>query len=283
MSDEVALVERMTAPRPAAVEGGGPLLPRLVVDAGPAAVGKFLEFFAARIANRRTRAAYGRAVGQFLAWCDARGLRLETVSPLHVAAYIRTHPGSVPTVKQHLAAIRMLGDWLVVSQVLAVNPAAAVRGPKHVVTKGATPAVSPAEARRLLEAIDTGTLAGLRDRALVSVMLYSFARVSAAIGMRRQDYFRQESRGWLRLREKGGKRHDVPAHHRAAAALDDDVQESEAGKAARRQGRGGRAEGRSGREPGAGRQAGRRRCAAPAAKPQGERLDRLRVPTPFVL
>ena len=81
--------------------------------------------------------------------------------------------------------------------------------------------LSPAEARRLLDAIDTGTLAGLRDRALVSVMLYSFAPVSAVIAMRRQDYFRQESRGWLRLHEKGGKRHDVPAHHRAAEALDD--------------------------------------------------------------
>ena len=138
-----------------------------------------------------------------------------------MAAYIRTHPGSAPTVKQHLAAIRMLGDWLVVSQVIPVNPAAAVRGPKHVVTTGATPVLSPAEARRLLAAIDTGTLAGLRDRALVSVMLYSVARVSAVIGMRRQDYFRQERQGWLRLHEKGGTRHDVPAHHRAAAALDD--------------------------------------------------------------
>ena len=114
--------------------------------------------------------------------------------------------------KQHLAAIRMLGDWLVVSQVLPVNPAAAVRGPKHVVTKGATPVLSPAEARKLLESIDTDALAGLRDRALLSVMLYSFAR--------RQDYFGQGSRGWLRLHEKGGKRHDVPAHHQAAAALD---------------------------------------------------------------
>ena len=160
-------------------------------------------------------------MGQFLAWCEARGLALTAVSPLHVAAYIRTHPGSAPTVKQHLAAIRMLGDWLVVSQVLPVNPAAAVRGPKHVVTTGATPVLSPAEARRLLAAIDTGTLAGLRDRALVSVMLYSFARVSAVIGMRRQDYFRQERQGWLRLHEKGGTRHDVPAHHRAAEALDD--------------------------------------------------------------
>ena len=80
---------------------------------------------------------------------------------------------------------------------------------------------SPAEARRLLDAIGTDTLAGQRDRALVSVMLYSFARVSAAIGMRRSDYFRQGSRGWLRLREKGSRRHDVPAHHRAAEALED--------------------------------------------------------------
>ena len=223
MSEDLVLVEPSDALRPARAASTARLvLPQLIVDAGPVAVARFLEFFAARIANRRTRAAYGRAVGQFLAWCEARGLALAAVSPLHVAAYIRTHPGSAPTVKQHLAAIRMLGDWLVVSQVLPVNPAAAVRGPPHVVTTGATPVLSPAEARRLFEAIDTGTLAGLRDRALVSVsMLYSVARVSAVIGMRRQDYFRQERQGWLRLHEKGGQRHDVPAHHRAAEALDD--------------------------------------------------------------
>ena len=205
MNDDVVRVARTDSARTALV------LPRLIVDAGAAAVEKFLEFFAARIVNRRTRAAYGRAVGQFLAWCAARGLGLTAVSPLHVAAYIRTNPGSAPTVKQHLAALRMLGDWLVVSQVLPVNPAAAVRGPTHVVTTGATPGLSPAEARRLLEAIDPGTLAGRRDRVLVSVRLYSVARVSAVIGMRRQDDFRQERRGWLRLHEKGGTRHDVPA------------------------------------------------------------------------
>ena len=197
------------------------VLPQMIIDAGPVAAERFLEFFAGRIANERTRAAYGRAVGQFLGWCEGRGLSLKAIAPLHVAAYIRTHPGSAPTVKQHLAAIRMLCDWLVVSQVLLVNPASAVRGPKHVVTKGATPVLSPTEARKLLECIDTGTLAGLRDRALLSVMLYSFARVSAVIGMRRQDYFHQGSCGWLRLHEKGGKRHDVPVHHRASEALDE--------------------------------------------------------------
>ena len=221
MNDDVVLVELTDSARTELAQRAELVLPRLIVDAGPAAVEKFLEFFVARIANRRTRAAYGRAVGQFLAWCEARGLGLTAVAPLHVAAYIRTHPGSAPTVKQHLAAIRMLGDWLVVSQIIPVNPAAAVRGPKHVVTKGATPVLSPAEARRLLAAIDTGTLAGRRDRALVSVMLYSVARVSAVIAMRKQDYFRQERQGWLRLHEKGGTRHDVPAHHRAAEALDD--------------------------------------------------------------
>ena len=101
-----------------------------------------------------------------------------------------------------------------------MNPAAAVRGPKHVVTKGATPVLTPAEARALLDRIDTGTRVGLRDRALLSVLVYSFARVSAAVGMRRQDYFRQGLRGWLRLHEKGGKRHDVPAHHRAEEAVE---------------------------------------------------------------
>ena len=138
-----ALVPAAAEPAVVTDRGADVVLPALIVDAGPDAVARFLEFFAGRIANERTRAAYGRAVGQFLAWCEARGLGLDAVSPLHVAAYIRTHPGSVPTVKQHLAAIRMLCDWLVVNQVLPVNPAAAVRGPKHVVTKGATPVLTP--------------------------------------------------------------------------------------------------------------------------------------------
>ena len=206
---------------PVAITGTGAIrLPALIVDAGPVAAERFLEFFAAQIANDRTRAAYAQAARQFLGWCDARGLTLHALAPLHVAAYIRTHPGAVPTVKQHLAAIRVLCDWLVVSQVLPTNPAAAVRGPKHVVTKGATPVLTAEETRALLDAIDTGTVVGLRDRALIGVMVYSFARVSAVLGMLRQDYFPQGKRWWLRLQEKGGKRHDVPAHHVAEAYLD---------------------------------------------------------------
>ena len=203
--------------------GPGITVPRLIADAQPDAAEKFLEFFAAQIANPNTRAAYARATSRFIRWCDQRALELRQITPLHVAAYVRTHPGAPPTVKQHLAAIRMLGNWLVINQIIPENPATVVRGPKHVVLQGATPVLPGSEAKRLLDAIDTGSVKGARDRALLSVMLYSFARVGAVLGMHRGDYSMRGSQAWLRLYEKGGKRLDIPAHHLAAQALDDYV------------------------------------------------------------
>jgi site-specific recombinase XerD len=137
-----------------------------------------------------------------------------------VAAYIENHPGSAPTVKQHLAAIRMLFDFLVVKQVVPFNPASSVRGPKYVVKKGKTPVLTPEQARELLDSIDTSKIAGLRDRAILGVMIYSFARVGAVCAMNVQDFHQSGKRWWLRLHEKGGKRHEVPAHHNAEAYLD---------------------------------------------------------------
>ena len=94
-----------------------------------------------------------------------------------------------------------------------VNPAASVRGPRHVVTCGQTPVLDPAEARALLDSIDVGNVVGLRDRALIGLMVYSFARIGAALGMTVEDVFTQNRRLWVRLREKGGKRHAMPCHH----------------------------------------------------------------------
>ncbi len=104
---------------------------------------------------------------------------LAHVAPLHVATWIeaQTREVSAPTVKQRLAAIRHLFDWLVVGQVVPVNPAASVRGPQHIVKSGKTPVLEPAEARQLLDSIDATTPAGLRDRALIALMVYSFADV----------------------------------------------------------------------------------------------------------
>jgi site-specific recombinase XerD len=96
---------------------------------------------------KNTRFAYARAVGQFLDWCDQRRFTLDLIEPVVVAAYVEQHPGSRPTVKQHLAAIRMLFDWLVTGQVIPMNPAASVRGPKHVVKKGKTPVLTAAPSR----------------------------------------------------------------------------------------------------------------------------------------
>ena len=165
---------------------------------------------------------YARAIGQFFDWCDCRGVELLDVSPLVVASYIEnlTSQRSAPTVKLHLAAIRMLFDYLVVGQIVPMNPAASVRGPKHVVKNGKTPVLTAEQARQLLDEIDTSVIAGKRDRALIGVMVFSFARVSAAIGMNVADYYPQGRRMWFRLHEKGGKRHEVPAHHNAEAYVD---------------------------------------------------------------
>ena len=135
--------------------------------------------------------------------------------PVHVAAYIEGLQKKIaaPSVKLQLAAIRMLFDWLVVGQVVPVNPASSVRGPKHVVKKGKTPVLSAEEARVLIDSIDTDSLAGLRDRALIGIMVYTFARVGAVIKMRVEDVYVQGRRTWARLHEKGGKRHEMPCHH----------------------------------------------------------------------
>ena len=195
-------------------------VPVVVDRAGGPARKRFLEFFTATIRNENTRMAYARAVGAFFAWCREYRLELVDIEPIHVAAYVERHPGSPPTVKQHLAAVRMLFDWLVTGQVLAMNPAASVRGPKHVVKRGKTPVLDADQARQLLDSIDTTKLSGLRDRALIAVMVFSFSRVSAAVSLRAEDYYQDGKRWWFRFREKGGKLHQVPAHHTAEAYLD---------------------------------------------------------------
>jgi len=191
-------------------------LPALILEAGPDAAKRFLEFFTATIRNRNTREAYGRAVRDFFAWCDLHGLGpLIDLEPIHVAAYIEelTQEKAAQTVKQHLAAIRRLFDFLITGGVLRANPASSVRGPRHSQTKGKTPVLLADDARALIRSIPTDTLPGLRDRAIIGVLTYGFARISAALGMDVGDVFPMHHRLWLRLREKGGKHHEIPCHH----------------------------------------------------------------------
>lgn len=206
----------------------GPVVPALIAQAGDKAGRRFFEFFTANIENENTRAAYVQAVGQFLRWAEERGLTLQVLEPIAIAAYVKELKGRLadPSVKQHLAAIRMLLDWLVTGGILPVNPAASVKGPKVVVKKGKTPVLSADDARTLIDSIrieyEDGKpdIVGLRDRALIGVMVFSFARISAVVGMRVEDYYPNGKRWWLRLHEKGGKFHEVPAHHLAEEYLD---------------------------------------------------------------
>jgi site-specific recombinase XerD len=196
-------------------------LPAVIMRAGETAAWRFVEFFTATIRNRNTRAAYAQAVIQFFAWCEKhRVYTLQDVKPVVVAAYIENHAGAAPTVKQHLAAIRMMFDWLVTGQIVPVNPASSVRGPKYVVKRGKTPVLKADQARTLIDSIKTDSIVGLRDRAIIGLMCYTFARVSAMVNMRVEDYYENGKRSWVRLHEKGGKRHEVPCHHNAEAYLD---------------------------------------------------------------
>jgi site-specific recombinase XerD len=202
----------------------------------PKAAQRVLEFFTTQINNDHTRRAYMNATRRFAAWCAAKNIdELARVQPVHVAAFIKDLQDelSPPTVKQHLAALRMLFDWLVTGHVIDVNPAHAVRGPKYVVKKGKTPVLTADEARTLLDSIpivkpvEKGAAAaqpdllGLRDRALIGLMAYSFARIGAVTRMKVSDYFVQGRRRWVRLHEKGGKEHDVPCHHNLDHFLDE--------------------------------------------------------------
>ncbi|MFM0428450.1 tyrosine-type recombinase/integrase [Paraburkholderia aspalathi] len=196
--------------------------PVLVTAAGERAGIRFLEFFGSAIRNPHTRRAYARAAGDFLTWCAGAGVRsITAVQPLHVAAWIelQTQTHSAPTVKQRLAAIRHLFDWLVTGQIVPHNPTASVRGPSHSAKQGKTPVLDATEARQLLDSIDVTTPIGLRDRALIALMVFSFARVGAALAMRVEDVYVQNRRLWVRLREKGGKIHSMPCHHTLEAYL----------------------------------------------------------------
>ena len=197
---------------------------------------RVIEFFTAHLRNPNTRKAYARATATFAAWCTDQGIcELGQVRPVHVASYIEGLQGKIaaPSVKLQLAAIRMLFNWLVISQVIPTNPAHAVRGPKHIVKKGKTSVLSAEEARELIDSIDTDSLVGLRDRALVGLMVYTFARVGAVIKMRSEDVYVQGRRTWVRLHEKGGKRHEMPCHHNLEHYLETYIEGAGMGKDAK--------------------------------------------------
>jgi len=198
--------------------------PILIERAGASTRKKFFEFFTVPIRNANTRAAYYRAIEQFLAWVERAGYQhLEDIEPITVAAYIETlqRQAAPPTVKQHMAAIRMLFSWLTEKGVLAMNPAREVKTERFSRTEGKTPAFVEGEVQKLLNTVDTFTHTGLRDRALLGVLAYTFARIGSVVNLKVEDYYPSGKRFLLRFKEKGGKEKELPVHHKLEEILDE--------------------------------------------------------------
>lgn len=199
----------------------GSSVPLLFQKDGEKTWRRFVEFFTAQISNDNTRRAYMQAAKQFLIYLDAHELSLKLADPISIAVYIKGLKKSPSSIKLHLAAIRMLYDYLVTGGELSHNPASSVKGPKHVVKKGKTPVLTAQETRQLLDSIDDHSILGARDRALIAIMVFSFARIGAVTNLKMKDYYHMGKRSFLRLTEKGGKFHEIPVHHKAQTYLDD--------------------------------------------------------------
>jgi site-specific recombinase XerD len=208
--------------------GGALRLPALVSMAGAQASKRYFEFFTVTIRNDHTRAGYFHACRVFFDWCEQRGLALEAIEPIHVAAYIesrakskdRTWHLSKTSIKQHASALRMMFSYFVEKGVLPFNPAREVSTEKVRRNVGKTPAFETKDVARLLASFDITSVVGLRDRALVAVMAFGFSRVGAIVDLRVDDYIRQGRRASLRIHGKGGVEVDIPVHHQLAEYLD---------------------------------------------------------------
>ncbi len=193
--------------------------PAIIHEAGANARFAYAEFFGDEIASDHTRKAYRHAVHRFLLWCEDQGFELRRIPPGSVGHYIRTlttsegKPASKPTQKLHLAAIRKFFDTLVQRHAIVLNPAATVRGPKVRNVTGKTPAMSPAQARHLLNSIDTSNVTGLRNRALLAVLMYTACRAGAVTKLRLRDYYTDGRQYYLRFDEKGGVDRQIPCRH----------------------------------------------------------------------
>jgi integrase/recombinase XerD len=208
MSTELELWRAEASTLPAVAK-----IPASVASAGAAATFAWEEFFLATIRNAHTRTAYLQAVRRFLAWCEAQDLELARITPGRVGAYFNALPLAPPSKKLHLAAVRAFFNVLVIRHVVLLNPALSVKTERYSAVEGRTLAIAVEQARRLLASIPTGSLIGLRDRALVGVLVYTTVRESAAASLRLRDFMSDGTQFVLQFAEKGGKARSIPVRH----------------------------------------------------------------------
>jgi site-specific recombinase XerD len=201
-----------------------PGVPAVVAAAGDAAQFAWEEFFEAEISNPHTRKNYLHAVRKFLAWAASQDKELIRITPGDVGRYFQVLPLAVPTKKLHLAGVRKFFDRLVNRHVVVINPAATVRAERYSVVEGKTPEIRPEQARALLASIDTSDPVGLRDRAVLALLIYTAARVGAVARLTLKSLQHDGTQYTLRFAEKGGKSREIPLRHDLQQFLLDYIQ-----------------------------------------------------------
>ncbi len=202
-------------------------IPAIVERAGSSAKFAWDEFFFAKVRSAHTRRAYLRSVKRFLAWCEERGIELKQVSPADVGQFMDSLNLAVASKKQSLAAIRHFFDGLVTRHAVMLNPAASVRGERYSVVEGKTPEITVKQARSLLKSIDTTDVIGLRDKAIISILIYTAARVGAVAKLRVRDLYDSGDQYCLHFDDKGGKSREIPVRHDLQTLLFDYLQRAD--------------------------------------------------------
>lgn len=187
--------------------------PNLISECGPAATFAWEEFFVGRLRNSYTRRAYLHAVRRFLAWCEESRIDLPQITPGLVGRYFDGLLDSTPSKKLYLAAIRAFFDLLVQRHVMVLNPALSVRTERFSAVEGRTPLITVEQSRKLLASIELQSVFGYRDRAIISVLIYTAARAGAVANLRIKDFSQEGSQFVLRFLEKGGKARSIPVRH----------------------------------------------------------------------
>jgi site-specific recombinase XerD len=214
--DETMRDERLPAVRKQEViiaRPGETPAPAIIDQAGNAARFAWDEFFQGEIRNEHTRKAYTLAIRRFLEWCEERQVELVRITPGMVGQYFNEHSGGPSTKKQHLAAVRKLFDRLVVRHAVVINPALSVRTERFQVIEGKTPEIGVDQARKLLRSIDVSDVVGLRDRAVIAILIYTAVRVGAVSKLNLKHFEHDGSQWTLRFDEKGGKSREIPVRH----------------------------------------------------------------------
>lgn len=198
--------------------------PKFILRGGSALVSAYAAFFSQTL-NENTNQAYANGLKLF---CDfLSDIKIDDildVEPKHITDFVgkmNDEDYGVATTRLYLSALRMFLDSCVVDGMISVNPAKAVKLPRHSSRTGKTPVIIPQQVRQILDSIPCMTQTDYRDRALIGLMVFSFFRVSAALSLSLKDYELRGNQRWIIGEEKGSKRHEMPVHPSLEGLVDE--------------------------------------------------------------